>query len=171
LSNYSRKILAVGRKHMVSRESFFVKEIYGKVLDVGCVLGKFHAILAQKKGIELHGVDVVKADLSNFRVGNAENLPYKNGEFDCLVAGELIEHCKDKPKALREFNRVLKKGGILLISTPNKNAWLNKLFKAYEEKSQETDFPHCDLFVESTLRKMASQTGFEVEALLILPYN
>jgi 2-polyprenyl-3-methyl-5-hydroxy-6-metoxy-1,4-benzoquinol methylase len=49
-----------------------------------------------------------------------DDFPFGDGEFDVVVCGELIEHLPNGPdKMLFECNRVLKHGGVLLISTPN----------------------------------------------------
>ena len=46
-------------------------------------------------------------------------LNYKDESFDIVVFIEVIEHLEDPFKCIREINRILKKGGILFISTPN----------------------------------------------------
>lgn len=46
-------------------------------------------------------------------------LPFKDNEFDVFVSFETIEHVKDELKQLREIQRVLKNGGLYIVSTPN----------------------------------------------------
>jgi ubiquinone/menaquinone biosynthesis C-methylase UbiE len=54
-----------------------------------------------------------------FLVGEAQNLPFSDASFDVVVSFETIEHLKDQEKYLSEIKRVLKSGGLAIISTPN----------------------------------------------------
>jgi SAM-dependent methyltransferase len=53
------------------------------------------------------------------------NLPFNNGEFDVVFAGEIIEHLPDPQKGFREWLRVLKPGGVIILSTPNRRRLIN----------------------------------------------
>jgi ubiquinone/menaquinone biosynthesis C-methylase UbiE len=48
-----------------------------------------------------------------------KELPYRSNAFDIVTATEVIEHLEDFRAILREIHRVLKPGGICVISTPN----------------------------------------------------
>lgn len=61
---------------------------------------------------KVEGVTCKKASVS-------EGLSVKNKFADMLICQEGMEHFSDQLNAFKEFNRVLKKGGILLITTPN----------------------------------------------------
>ena len=50
---------------------------------------------------------------------NADALPYADGTFDVITATEIIEHLENPRFFLREIARVLKPGGICVLSTPN----------------------------------------------------
>jgi len=85
----------------------------------------------------LWGGDVVGADISkeaisyaknkyisknlHFIISNAEKLPFKDRNFDIILGFEMIEHLTNPQKFIEEAYRVLKKGGLLIISTPNKS--------------------------------------------------
>lgn len=60
----------------------------------------------------LDGVDIRKGDLSGI-------LPYHAGSFDFLTSLDGLEHIETPPQAVREFRRLLKPGGHLVISVPN----------------------------------------------------
>ncbi|MCU0490754.1 MAG: methyltransferase domain-containing protein [Chloroflexaceae bacterium] len=99
------------------------------VLEVGVTPGQFTELLVaagyRVSGVDLNpeprratwarlGVEVRKANLER------ESLPYGDGQFDWVVFSEVIEHLVYSPlPVLREFRRVLRPGGKLLISTPN----------------------------------------------------
>jgi 2-polyprenyl-3-methyl-5-hydroxy-6-metoxy-1,4-benzoquinol methylase len=130
----------------------------GRVLDVGCGDGMFLSELDRQanltaRGWELHGVDYSEGALSRARsrpytfaqCNLEEGIPYPDGTFDVLSAGELIEHIYDPDALLREARRVLRPGGSLLITTPNLQAWYNRaLFLAgiqplfYETSTKST---------------------------------
>ena len=67
------------------------------------------------------GFEIVKLDL------NAEKLPLESGTVDLFRAFEVVEHLWDKDNMLREVHRVLKNGGMFILSTPNLAAWANGL--------------------------------------------
>ena len=48
------------------------------------------------------------------------SLPFQNATFDVVLSTEVIEHVPHPPTAVREFARVLKSGGHLVLSTPNR---------------------------------------------------
>ena len=50
--------------------------------------------------------------------GSAEAIPLRDEVFDAVVAFDVVEHCADRPRALRELGRVLRPGGRLLLSVP-----------------------------------------------------
>ena len=54
--------------------------------------------------------------------GSVEKLPFENEQFDIVISFETIEHVKESVQKsfLNEIKRVLKKDGMLIMSTPNK---------------------------------------------------
>ncbi len=57
--------------------------------------------------------------LSCKRANINEGIPVENGSCEVLICQEGIEHFTDQLASLKEFNRILKKGGSLIITTPN----------------------------------------------------
>ena len=51
---------------------------------------------------------------------DARSLPFASGEFDAIVCSEVLEHIVEDGAVLMELNRVLRDGGLLLISVPNR---------------------------------------------------
>ena len=97
-------------------------------LEVGCGMGYF-SNLATKAGAKVTGVDVgpkliaickSKNKKAKFMVASASSLPFKDSSFDILLSTEVIEHVENQNKAIKEMARVLKRNGILVITTPNK---------------------------------------------------
>lgn len=99
-----------------------------RVLDVGCGEGWFTAELA-RAGAHAVGVEVAEEPLRRARrrdsqlafelVASAVAWPFSDAEFDAVWAGEVIEHVPDTAGWLSELRRVLRPGGVLLLSTPD----------------------------------------------------
>ncbi len=99
-----------------------------KVLDIACGTGQLSVKIAQN-GCDVHGIDISDESLDNakclaekekvncvFTVGNAEELPYPDEEFDTLVCNCSLEHFVNDLQALKEMNRVLKPGGEVMLT-------------------------------------------------------
>jgi len=104
-----------------------------KFLEVGCGLGYF-SNRAYKLGAKVTGIDTgpnlikinkKKTPNAKFLVASASRLPLKDNSFDIVLSTEVIEHVEDQERSIKEMIRVLKKGGILVITTPN------RLFKPF----------------------------------------
>lgn len=97
-------------------------------LEVGCGLGYFSQMAYEKKA-RVTGIDVgnklveiccKKIPKGRFRVASALKLPFHNNSFDVVLCTEVIEHVEDPIKAISELYRVVKKGGVVILTTPNK---------------------------------------------------
>ncbi|MCB2180418.1 MAG: class I SAM-dependent methyltransferase [Desulfobulbaceae bacterium] len=61
----------------------------------------------------------VQFDYRHFNIED-DRFPYSNAEFDLVIFAEIIEHLlKDPCKVLREIKRVLRPGGVMILTTPN----------------------------------------------------
>lgn len=92
----------------------------GRLLDVGC--GKRPYALIYESLVETSiGTEVIfsphgtaEADVICY----AESLPFADGYFDTILCTEVLEHTREPFKVMREFARVLKPGGSVLLSVP-----------------------------------------------------
>lgn len=108
-----------------------------KILDIGCGQGILSFYIS--KNWQLYGIDAdedrirragkIKFKNAKFSVADAENLSF-NFKFDVILALDIIEHLKHPEKCLKKISKLLKKGGILIVSNPNKHSmwelFLNK---------------------------------------------
>lgn len=102
------------------------------VLDLGSGAGLDVFIAAQKVGSEgrVIGIDMTPQMVSKavqyareggytnvaFKVGRIEHLPIADAAIDVIISNCVINHSPDKPRAFREAQRVLRHGGLLLVS-------------------------------------------------------
>jgi ubiquinone/menaquinone biosynthesis C-methylase UbiE len=106
------------------------------VLDVGCGSGATAVYLAETCGCRVMGVDILPrmvdraremadrkgvSGLTEFRVGEAEDLPFSAGMFDVVMTESVTAFPEDKSKAVSEYARVLKPGGYVGL---NESTWL-----------------------------------------------
>ena len=151
------------RKIIAGFVSDIVSQIKGRrprILDVGCGTGA-NLLLLSKYG-EVEGVDVSQ-DALNFcrergfqhlRLGEAEKLPYEDESFDLVTAFDVIEHLDDDVAGLREFSRVLRKGGRVLLFVPT----FMFLWGLQDEVSN-----HRRRYRMPEFRRVVAEAGLEVE--------
>lgn len=108
------------------------KENNAKVLDLGCGTGLTLAIVSQNFpnsiGCEISEMEIkaTKEILKQVKVNipvvkyDGKKLPFKDNSFDIVTSIEVIEHVEKPELMLKEINRVLRKKGILHITTANK---------------------------------------------------
>jgi ubiquinone/menaquinone biosynthesis C-methylase UbiE len=96
-----------------------------RVLDVACGAG-FGLELLAHAGFSAIGVDYDRAPLAQMRQprslvqADATRLPFNSHSADVVVSFETLEHVHDATALVAEFRRVLKSGGQLILSTPNR---------------------------------------------------
>jgi SAM-dependent methyltransferase len=95
-----------------------------RVLDVGCGLGKFAERMNRDLEVEVTAVDLSPrmVELTRGRgvnaiVADAQDLPFEEGKFDCVVANWVIHHFPDPDAGVREMGRVLRPEGRLVAAT------------------------------------------------------
>jgi ubiquinone/menaquinone biosynthesis C-methylase UbiE len=164
------------------------------VLDVGCGDGSFLTHVASHTA-DPH-VRWVGVDYSEYQLQKAAQLPYEfhrcdlgegiplpDASMDLVHAAEVIEHLYDPDLLVEECARVLRPGGHLVLTTPNLQAWYNRmLFLAgvqpvfYETSSRSTEVGagamrrlkqdtrpvgHLRLFNRTALLDLLRREGFE----------
>jgi ubiquinone/menaquinone biosynthesis C-methylase UbiE len=115
-----------------------------KALDVGCREGT-QSMLLEKKGYEVVSIDIEKNYKKCSIVDANKKLPFKNDSFDLIWCSEVIEHLNNPQKVVKEFNRVIKPGGEIILTTPNSYFWLFRIasiFGLTPKKIQRKDHKH-----------------------------
>ena len=101
-----------------------------KILDIACgeahITNKIKQLIPQAEVAGFDGsVSAIRYAVAkfvdiDFCVADALNLPYKKNFFDIVVCNNIWEHVTNPMQLLSEIKRILKPGGYLIVSTPNR---------------------------------------------------
>ena len=152
-----------------------------RVLDMGCGAGR-HAFELYRRGADVVALDQNTSDLAEVAVmfeamaaegqvptgssaatveGDALALPFDDGDFDRIIAAEILEHIPDDRTAMEELFRVLKPGGVLAVTVPR---WFaEKVNWALSDAYHEVEGGHVRIYKESELRGRLEDVGFVVD--------
>ena len=142
----------------------------GKVLDLGCGAGKFTAWL-HEAGYDAQGMDLSEAALAKARRTFPQavfsllkpdgGIPAEPGTFDAAWTTEVIEHIVDVGSFLAEIHRVLKPGGILILTTPYHGRLKNLLVSLLKfDRHFDPEGPHLRFFDRRGLERCLRRAGF-----------
>ena len=135
-----------------------------RALELGCADGRFLARL-QDDGWECTGVEFSPAAAARARnrgltvyEATLESTALPAASFDAFFAWMVIEHLHDPRAVLREARRILKPGGWLVFSIPNRGCWEPWVFGRYWHAY---DLPrHLQHFKPRTIRRLLADCGF-----------
>jgi len=127
-----------------------------KILDAGCGYGEWTKYFDDVVGIDTDRKRLKKARENGLKtiymdLNRKLKFPYKH--FDTVFCSNTLEHLDSPYKTLKEFNRILKDDGILILGIPNSNAlvW------------DESEWPfHIYSWTDKTIKHLLRNTGFRV---------
>ncbi len=142
------------------------------LLDIGCGHGDFYAYcgpwLRSYVGIEPSRSQLPRArakgkGLKNFKVvaGQAEKLPLKAASVDFALIKEVLDHCYDPLKVLKEARRVLRPQGLVLITLTNDQAWYKRLMPGLAGRIKAAQHDHLYYFDPAWVQRLAREAGFK----------
>jgi glycosyltransferase involved in cell wall biosynthesis len=143
-----------------------------KVLDLGCSAGEL-ADRVSLSGHSVVGVDVVehpgvRSRMQHFvQADLSDGIPAEvGGEFDVILAADLIEHVRDPLALLHQMKRRLVDGGVLITSVPNFAHWYPRLRVLsgtfdYDQRGI-LDSTHLRFFTRRSFQRLAQAAGFEI---------
>jgi methionine biosynthesis protein MetW len=148
-----------------------------RVLDVGCSTGFLGEFLIKEKKCSVDGIEydseagtIASARLNTCVVGDVEDdvlLAAFNGkEYDCIIAGDILEHLKEPVKLLKRFSKILSGNGRVILSLPNV-AHLRIRAKLLMGRFEYTeggimDISHLRFFTHDTAKRLITDSGYTI---------
>ncbi|WP_082623854.1 class I SAM-dependent methyltransferase [Nocardioides sp. Soil805] len=152
-----------------------------RVLDMGCGAGR-HAFEMYKRGADVVAFDQDADELATVREwfaamrdagevpagaeadvkeGDALSLPFADGEFDRVVAAEVLEHVPADIQAIHELVRVLRPGGTLAVSVPR---WFPEIVNwKLSDDYHNTPGGHIRIYTDKELVDKVTKAGMDFE--------
>jgi len=137
--------------HIERTVALFAPEFHGEVLDVGCGECPYRSYFQHV--IRMRGCDFNAARGPVDFECPADKIPLPDQSLDGILCTEVLEHVPEPMTVWREFHRVMRSGGKLLLSTP-------MYWPGHEEPYDFYRYP------EFGLLRFAKETGWEVKALV-----
>jgi SAM-dependent methyltransferase len=151
------------------------------VIDVGCGAGR-HSFEAFRRGADVVAFDQSAEDLNDVDAiltamaeqgeapasataeavkGDALDLPYPDGSFDCVIASEILEHVPADDRAIEELVRVLRPGGRLAVTVPR---WLpEKICWLLSDEYHANEGGHIRIYRADELHDKITAHGLEFD--------
>jgi ubiquinone/menaquinone biosynthesis C-methylase UbiE len=142
----------------------------GLVLDAGCGSGTLSFRLVER-GFTVKGIDLASGFIEminrkkrgqpreerlEVRQSSITEIEFPDGMFDAVVCGEVLEHVKGDVQAVREFNRVLKPGGLCVVTVPTDPEGWN---------FSDEWVRHFRRYSAEQLRSLFEDNGFAIERI------
>jgi len=149
-----------------------------RVLEAGCGLGHF-TVAAHALGYQAEGLDWSAKIIDRLRelfpqipwhVGDARKLEFEDGAFDAVYSPGVCEHFEEGPsQILAETRRILRPGGVAVISTPCFNEFLEARSARFSFRGYPSGEFYQYAFTPQGMSQLLKQLRFEV--LQVRPYD
>ncbi|MBI2558005.1 class I SAM-dependent methyltransferase [Candidatus Woesearchaeota archaeon] len=137
-----------------------------KVLEIGCGMG-VDLLRFAENGAIVTGIDIADRPLEMakrnfslhrqkgaFMAMNGEDLKFKDNSFDAVFMQGVLQYTPNPSRMVSGAHRVLKKGGILLLTVYNKYSWLNLVSKASGVALEHSDAPVYRKFTFNEVKEL-----------------
>lgn len=152
-------------------------------LDIGCATGFFGEYLIKEKKCIVDGVDIGLAEAKEAKeklryvilgdIENVETIRKINQKYDLIIASMIIEHLKDPWSALKQWKKLLKKDGFILVSTSNIAHWSMRLKLLHGDFKYQRygllDNTHLRFFTYDTFQQLVKDCGYTIADLKVDP--
>lgn len=144
----------------------------GMVLDAGCGTGYLSELIARRNKASA-GIDIdleslrlaaLNAKTVFFTQADLRHIPFHDTIFQAVVASEVLEHLPEECLALKEFYRVLRKNGELIITVPSSEGILSSsALRKTGHNSPGTEYHYRDGYSYRELSTILTKEGFKIQ--------
>ena len=135
-----------------------------RILEVGCGSGALVEAMEAAGYRDVTGLDMAEAavgaarsrGLNNIVQADAAATDFDDGAFDCIIASDVLEHIMDESKALTEWRRLLRPGGLLFCFVPA---------FAFLWSEHDVENRHYRRYSRSMLESCVVEAGYKVERI------
>lgn len=162
--SYELKYHKLEKEHwwFKSRRNIIIKLIQDKnpkILEVGCSSGALIKDLNNEGFKNVQGIDKSREAIKqckklNVQIMDGEKTKFKENSFDILIASDILEHIKNNNQALKEWNRILKENGKIILFVPA----LQFLWGKHDEINQ-----HYKRYSKKELKELMKNSNFTIE--------
>lgn len=140
-----------------------------RLLDVGCGIGYFLK-LAKTRGWEVYGteytdraIEICEGKGITMKQGKLNSKDFEADSFDIITSFEVLEHINNPIEETNNFYQLLRKGGLIYLTTPNFNSLLR--FRLKERYDVITYPEHLSYYTPKTLNNLFNRCGFKKKAI------
>ncbi len=138
------------------------------ICDVGCGSSRILESLPGCIGVDLRFNKLVFMRRVSTRLlqGDGMRLPFRDGEFNCVVSSQVIEHIPEEGgRLLDELTRILEPGGVLVIGTPDYGRWQWRYIEWAYKKCAPGAYgdEHVTQYTRESLEEALKERGYDIE--------
>lgn len=159
----------------LEKKRILASQPIGHFLDIGFGLGEQLAEF-DRLGFTIYGteydadcIDFVKQEIPHASLfkGDLLQAGYKNQQFNIIHLYHVIEHLIDPIAYIKELNRIVSPGGIVIVGTPNSGSWAYQLYRiinfiCFKIPSIVDGLEHTIVFNKKNLKQVFTSNGFTV---------
>ena len=131
------------------------------VLDIGAREGGLRAYLPD--GVKYQGIDITPEFASESVITRdiSEGIPFADASYDFVFCIEVLEHVPNPFAALGEINRVLRDGGVLVVSVPNPYHLKEIVWNLFHMADRQG---HIYSWTRQAMTRLGEMNGFRIDA-------
>ncbi len=150
---------------------------HSRVLEIGCNTGEFCHLLNSTADCYVKGIDINREAISiahqkyaeiDFQAVDVMNLK-ESASYDAVYMQHVIEHLENPKEALLAIRNLLKGNGLLILSCPNKWAYLSKFTARLFFTQFCYDPTHLHWFSPASIRQLLTIAGFHIVKIKTKP--
>ena len=143
------------------RQFFGERLEHASFLDVGDTDGLILKHLGKRRlGFNLSAAAIrrIEANGVEARLGDGQELPFEDGEFDCVLCFETLEHVESPQRLLEELARVCRRDGRVFVSIP----WVPRTYVHPRDPSIDRGYGHVFEFCRVDFKALLTHTRLEI---------